>query len=79
MQIKKTSDREKYPLNYAFVRMGSRNDAQNLYRALTSNESLATIVVNSEHHKIRLGWARTNTTLHISHLDNSITEEVCYY
>ena len=78
VQIKKTSDSVKYPLNYAFVRMGSRIDAQNLYRALTSNESLANIVINSEHHKIRLGWARTNTTLHISHLDNSITEETLY-
>ena len=65
---KKTSDSEKYPLNYAFVRMCSRTAAQDVYRALTSNDSLAVVVVNDESHKIRLGWAKTNSTLHISHL-----------
>jgi formate hydrogenlyase subunit 4 len=82
---KKTSDSEKYPLNYAFVKLSTRKDAQDVYRAITSNDSLAVIVVNDESHKIRLGWvliniillqlnsnsnskARTNTTLHISHL-----------
>lgn len=59
VQIKKTSDKEKYPLNYAFVRMNSRAAAQDVYRTLTANPSLAVVMVDNEPHVIRLGWART--------------------
>ena len=59
VQIKKTSDKEKFPLNYAFVRMNSRAAAQDVYRTLTANPSLAVVMVDNEPHVIRLGWART--------------------
>lgn len=43
--------------------MCSRTAAQDVYRALTSNDSLAVVVVNDESHKIRLGWVLINIIL----------------
>jgi hypothetical protein len=36
--------------------MNSRAAAQDVYRSLTANPSMATVIVDGEPHSIRLGW-----------------------
>lgn len=74
VQIKRTSDFAKYPLNYAFVKMQSREIADKAYRDYVNNPKEFSIVCQSVVSQIRVGWAKTNTTLHVSNLDISTTE-----
>jgi len=69
VQIKRTSDFAKFPLNYAFVKFSVRSSADNAYSDLSLHPEKCVVVVNGSTSNIRLGWAKTNTTLHVGNLD----------
>ena len=75
IQLKRSTDCEKFPLNYAFVKFEEKGSASSAYMHLTSQPELARLIVNDVTYTVRVGWAKTNSTLHIGNLDLNASVE----
>ena len=66
VQLKRTNDIIKYPMNYAFVKYNRRQDADKAYE--DCQIKTPTLLFNGEKVSLLVGKAKINTTLHVSNL-----------
>ena len=73
VQLKRTNDFIKYPMNYAFVKYNRRQDADKAYE--DCQIKTPTLLINGEKVSLLVGKAKINTTLHVSNLCPTITKQ----
>jgi RNA recognition motif-containing protein len=76
VQLKRTNDVVKYPMNYAFVKFNRRQDAEKAYE--DCQIKAPTLEFNTEKVSLLVGKAKINTTLHVSNLCPTILKQTLH-